>query len=176
MIETIQKKGKYGLRKAALAAGQLHYVTGLPCKNGHLAPRQTTNGKCTACEKSWAQANREYCRAQVKKSEQKNPEKKNARISAWAKNNPQKKNAKEARRRAALLHRTPGWLSEDDHCVFEEAYALAALRTKLFGFLWHVDHAIPLQGKRVSGLHVPTNLQVIPATANLQKNNRYEIL
>jgi hypothetical protein len=60
--------------------------------------------------------------------------------------------------------------------VIAQAYELAALRTKMFGFQWEVDHAIPLQGKKVSGLHVPTNLQVIPATMNRQKNNRYEVV
>lgn len=171
-----RKRDVGGARKAALASGQKQYFTGLLCKNGHSAPRQTSNGKCVACEKSWAESNRDYCRAQVKKSEQKSLEKKNARIRAWAKNNPHKKNAKEARRRAAVIFRTPHWLSSDDKWLMEEAYALAALRTTLFGFVWHVDHIVPLQGKNVSGLHVPNNLQVIPGRDNLHKTNRHEVL
>lgn len=83
---------------------------------------------------------------------------------------------KEARRRIAKINRTPKWLSEEDRWLIAQAYELAALRTKMFNFQWDVDHIIPLQGKKVSGLHVPNNLRVIPAKINRQKNNHYEVV
>jgi hypothetical protein len=49
------------------------------------------------------------------------------------------------------------------------------LRTKMTGIEWHVDHIIPLQGKNVSGLHTPYNLQVIPASWNTAKGNKFEV-
>ena len=76
-------------------------------------------------------------------------------------------------RRVSKMHRTPAWLTSDDHWLIEQAYEIAAVRTKMFGFSWHVDHVIPLQGRLVSGLHVPTNLQVIPAVENIRKANRF---
>jgi hypothetical protein len=90
--------------------------------------------------------------------------------------NPGKVNADTAKRRIAKMHRTPAWLTVDDLWVIEQAYELAALRTKLFGFSWHVDHILPLQGKKVSGLHVPNNLQVIPWVDNVRKANRFEVV
>ena len=82
--------------------------------------------------------------------------------------------ARNGKRRAAKLLRTPKWLTQDDLFFIEEAYHLAKLRTELLGIPYHVDHILPLQGKTVSGLHVPANLQVIPATINLKKSNRHE--
>lgn len=95
------------------------------------------------------------------------------RNRSWKVQNPEKLQAADARRRAAKLKRTPRWLTADDVWLMEEAYALAALRSQMLGFDWHVDHVVPLQGKLVSGLHVPHNLQVIPASENCSKSNRF---
>lgn len=42
------------------------------------------------------------------------------------------------------------------------------------GIPHHVDHIVPLQGDHVSGLHVESNLQVIPATDNIRKRNKVD--
>jgi hypothetical protein len=94
---------------------------------------------------------------------------------AYRVSNPQKNAAKETKRRAAKINRTPKWLTPDDLWMIEQAYELASLRTKIFGFKWQVDHVLPLQGKIVSGFHVPENLQVIPACVNQKKSNLYEV-
>ena len=114
--------------------------------------------------------------AKVRSSEWrlKNPEHAGAKAAKakYKAENPAKTSAATAKRRTAKMHRTPAWLPSDDLWLIEQAYELAALRTKMFGFSWHVDHVIPLQGKTVSGLHVPTNLQVIPWLDNVKKANK----
>jgi hypothetical protein len=85
-------------------------------------------------------------------------------------------NAAVAKRKAKKLLRTPKWIRVEERWLIKQAYELASLRTKMFGFAWHVDHVIPLQGKNVSGLHVPQNLQVIPGLDNIRKKNGYLVL
>jgi hypothetical protein len=66
-------------------------------------------------------------------------------------------------------------LSVDDFWLIEQAYEVASLRSKATNIALHVDHIFPLQGELVSGLHVPTNLQVIPWFDNLSKANKFEV-
>ena len=100
---------------------------------------------------------------------------KNCYAQEYTKKNPQKICAMASKRRSSIRNRTPSWLTTDDFWLIEEAYSLAQLRTKLFGFKWHVDHILPLHGKKVSGLHVPINLQVIPAIVNQRKSASFII-
>lgn len=93
----------------------------------------------------------------------------------YAATHPAQIRAHANKHRASKVKRTPAWLTPDDFWVMEEAYALAVLRTKLFGFSWHVDHIVPLHGVLVSGLHVPHNLQVIPARDNHSKSNKFVV-
>ena len=59
--------------------------------------------------------------------------------------------------------------------VVVEAHDLAKQRELETGIKWEVDHIIPLAGRKVSGLHVASNIQVIPMTLNRKKSNRYAV-
>jgi hypothetical protein len=152
--------------------------------------RAQNREKCAESIKAWSARNPDKVREYSRKTKLKNaatirlaavryrlesPEKRKQTTRNWRQNNKHLVAAAQQRRHAAELQRTPPWLTDDDCWMMQQAYEIAAKRTKQFGFAWHVDHIIPLQGKRVSGLHVPLNLQVIPGVENMRKLNKFEV-
>lgn len=79
-----------------------------------------------------------------------------------------------AARKAKLQNAMPKWLTESDLLHIKCKYQVASMLSKNTGEQWHVDHIIPINGKFVSGLHVPSNLRVITAKENYLKQNKYE--
>lgn len=153
-----QKKAWYEANKAHCRdKGRKHY--------------QTNKDRYAELRIRWFQANPDKPAEYSKAFKLRHPERVASERQLYKKNNKGVVNANTRKRQAAKLQRTPSWLTEDDLWLMQQAYELAALRTMLFKFSWHVDHIIPLQGRRVSGLHVPTNLQVIPGIENSRKNN-----
>jgi hypothetical protein len=104
---------------------------------------------------------------------EKNREQHNATNCNWNKNNKPVKAALQAKRKTAQLQRTPAW-DPDAHLIIAK-YQLAAMFSKASGIEHHVDHIIPLQGKKVSGLHTFANLRVIPGSDNVKKSNKFPI-
>jgi len=123
--------------------------------------------------RQWALNNPEKILEAKRKWRQENPELHNAINREWNKNNKPIKAALESKRRASQLQRTPIW-DQDAHLIAAK-YQVAAMLTRETGKPHHVDHIIPLQGKNVSGLHVFSNLRVIPGEENVKKSNKYAI-
>jgi hypothetical protein len=94
-------------------------------------------------------------------------------VQRYASKNPAKVNAKSMKRHTSKMNRTPPWLTKDHFKQIEDMYARAKIAEDFTGEKYHVDHIIPLQGKTVSGLHVPWNLQLLPAVKNFSKGNRH---
>lgn len=69
-------------------------------------------------------------------------------------------------RELSKINATPKWLSK---AQVEEIKNFYLQRPDGY----HVDHIVPLKGKNVSGLHVPWNLQYLPALENIKKRNKF---
>jgi len=180
--------------KEAVKQGLSNYFTGKPCKNGHTAKRRVSGRCCTVCANqssvNWAKDNPVRAKEIRLKWDADNKENEAKRAKVWRKNNPtthkrmvkewREKNAvtykaymnlQAVKRYTAELKRTPSWLNDGQLFEIEAIYNYCSSLRRI-GLNYHVDHIVPLRGKTVSGLHVPWNLQVMPAKDNLAKGNR----
>lgn len=73
-------------------------------------------------------------------------------------------------RQTRIKKATPKWADLD---AIKQFYIEAQRLTKETGIPHEVDHIIPIQGKIVSGLHVPENLQILTAEENQRKNAKF---
>ena len=138
------------------------------CKLCRAKWRKANKEKVAEAEAAWRKANPERSAASKAKWRKANKEK----MAAWRKANPDKHAANAAKHRAAKLQATPHWLTQQHLDQIEAVYRLAALMKRLGLGEYHVDHIVPLQGAEVRGLHVPWNLQVLPASQNIAKHNK----
>jgi hypothetical protein len=130
-----------------------------------------------ARKQAYKEANPEKVKFSQKLTNQKQREK-NKELYAlsnklWREENKEYVAHKNALRRQRSKTQTPMWDAEFTEFVYKEALQLAKARKSLFGFLWHVDHIVPLKGTNVSGLHVWNNFAVIPAKLNMSKHNTF---
>ena len=124
---------------------------------------------------TYYEQNKEHYKQYNARRYQENKEVYKANARRWRESNPGKRSAIARKYEVSKLGATPSWLTEDDHKWIEWHYKHAKKMEEVTGVKHHVDHIHPLQGEDVCGLHVPWNLQVIPAEENLKKSNKLEI-
>lgn len=98
-----------------------------------------------------------------------------ADIRSWRKKNSHYFAAHSAMRRASKQNATPAWLTADQHKNMSDQYWLAKDASSVSDTLYHVDHIVPLNNEHVCGLHVPWNLQILPADLNIAKYNSFAL-
>jgi 5-methylcytosine-specific restriction endonuclease McrA len=183
-------------RAEAKATGAKYYFTGIPCKHGHVALRQT-KGTCVECVKlEWQRSNEKRARyftaynqresvkdakhewyhrnkdAVIARAATTPLEKKREYQLAWKTKNIVWVRADTKARRRKHREATPPWLTRAQKSDIRQLYQIAITMTKTTGEQYVVDHIVPLRSPVVCGLHVPWNLRVITQEENLQKSNK----
>ena len=105
---------------------------------------------CKTCRNEYQQGTWKKYEESHKKSYAKNADKIKARNAGY---------------RAERAHRVVPWTETEKINVF---YAECPKG-------YHVDHILPLKGTLVSGLHVLSNLQYLPAKENIAKSNKVDL-
>jgi hypothetical protein len=138
------------------------------------ADRDSYHSWCKSCKhlsgKQWSMKNKERHSHINSEWYEQNKEKHLANSRQWYKDNKHRKLETTTAREKRCVLATPTWADRE---LIKELYALAQKLTAQTGIPHEVDHVIPLQGKTVSGFHVENNLQVIPATENRRKSNKF---
>lgn len=179
------------VREEARKAGEKFYFSGKPCSNGHICKRHVEGG-CYECNKMHGRNNMAKVRveradelkarkkAEYHRNKEKNkPKRKQYNIDnaerlraialQYSKENPEVRREISATRRARKRNATPPWLTKEMRAEIKAMHAEAnALKAQL-GVRFDVDHIVPLDGRHVSGLHVPWNMRVITHAENISR-------
>jgi tRNA nucleotidyltransferase/poly(A) polymerase len=119
--------------------------------------------------KAWRVHRAEHCAMYNAEAYKKNP----TYFKTHASKRYQSKKRELSSRRKELWHKrklaTPRWANKK---LIKLMYAVAKEMSLQEGIKYTVDHIIPLNGNNVSGLHIETNMQIVPLSFNIKKRSR----
>lgn len=165
------------LRREAMVRGDKVFRVGEQCSAGHTSGFRVDSGDCVQCSRDrarrWRRDNPARFRDSLADYCSRNADRQRAKTREWAKSNPERVRDHRATTKKHVKHATicGSTYSRQIASIYRQAREL----TKITGTQYVVDHVVPLRGKKVCGLHVPWNLQVITSDENLRKLNKFNI-
>lgn len=161
-------------RKEAKLQNVKYYFTGLPCKNGHIFCRFTSDRSCKKCKAvstlSWKINNINLVRERDRKFAKNNKKKRNEYLKIWSKLNRKKLRLQEkvSRQRRRIAD---GKFNKNDILIILNRQKLKCATCKCdISDKYHVDHIMPIF---LGGTHFPKNLQILCPSCNLKKNKKH---
>ena len=191
-----------GSRSEALRVGEKYYLTGKPCKYGHIDLRLASNGNCVPCKRdydklyhvehssviiqrasNWADANPEKVRENKARSRMKNRERRNSQQREQYANDPRARLDRVMGKAIWKMLKTGkggrSWkilvdFSLDELVAHLEPQFRDAMTWDNYGPHWHVDHIYPKSKCSFEEAWRLENLQPLLVEENLRKGSRIE--
>jgi len=130
----------------------------------------------------YREANKEICNARSVATQKKYREKYNKTMADWVAKNHSHVLERRRKNYSANSAREIERVRRRQGRIRDKVQLTAGHQAEIDGMYmfcqifkgFEVDHKIPLNGKNVSGLHVPENLQVLSRRENRSKGNRFD--
>lgn len=90
----------------------------------------------------------------------------------WKQKNNDKVQMADKKRKLSKTQRMPVWLTPTQLLEIKQFYLATTILKREYHIETQVDHVVPLQGRAISGLHVPWNLQILTRSENASKQNK----
>lgn len=136
--------------------------------------REANKDRVITNNKIWYQKNSERQKTNIKNWELKNKDYAMSCRKKWRDANRGLCREKTARYRSKKNLATPVWISDDQILAIKSIYKKAVELEKLDGVKRGVDHIHPINSKYICGMHLPNNLQILTASQNSIKYNKFE--
>lgn len=186
-------------KSEAKTSGAIKFFTGLPCQQGHIAPRYTVNSSCISCtyesklkrknsdpekwkellkaerERSFARdpsRRRKHTREFMRKWRAANPELSAKMMRAWRRENPEKAKQHDANNSARRRMAVGKHTANDVKLLLKLQKYKCASCGKSVRKSHHVDHIMPIA---LGGTNWPSNLQILCPKCNQQKHAKHPI-
>jgi len=153
-------------------------------RNAYLAGwREANREKVRAAQQRYYEANKAACNERVVACRAKSRDKYNSYAAEWREANKDRvlelrriayaenpgKDILRVRKRQQRIRAIQPWITQAHMAEIEGLYRFCQIFKG-----YEVDHIVPLNGKQVSGLHVPENLQVLTVRANRRKGANFQ--
>lgn len=154
------KTGKFGVRS----------VCKVCTKEYNFKYNRDKSEKIYLLHKQWVKDNPDKAKSYSRKYRENNKQEISSRDKEYRNRNKDKVSSLKARYKINKFQATLKGYDKE----IQEFYWLAKDLKAVSGESYHVDHIVPLRGRSVCGLHVPWNLQILPADLNMSKGNSFD--
>lgn len=161
-----KKTGKYGVKPVCKGCNNLYYSNNKEVILKKMRMNYLSNKEVRlARQRNYYHQNKDVVNAYRQENKKRLAEYR----KSYQQSNKSYFNTQTASRRALKIKATPSWIDQE---AVDGMYDLASLFNDV-GLDVHVDHIVPLNSDKVCGLHCEANLQLLLASDNISKGNRW---